>query len=201
MSDDEPLVRALAQAGALGFLGPGPTIAAHVTHAEAFLQLLPSGAGRAVDLGSGGGIPGLVLAWRRSDWTWLLVDASRRRTSFLVATVATLGLADRVAVLRARAEDLGHDPRHRASYDVVTARSFAPPAVTAEVGGAFLRVGGALLVADPPDQPTRWNPEMLASFGLEDAGGLVEPALRRLVRVTPLASAYPRPNVFKRPLA
>lgn len=201
MAVDEPLFGALAKARALGFLGPGP-VEAHIEHAEAFVRLVRarslSGAG--LDLGSGGGIPGLVLAWRLPEWRWTLVDIARRRTSFLVAAVAELGLAGRVTVVRDRAELLGHDPNHRAAYDVVTARSFAPPSVTAEVGGAFLRVGAALLVAEPPDNIDRWEPAVLQQLGLEDRGVTVAPAIRTLERVSPVRPDVPRETVFRKPL-
>ena len=198
---DSPLLGALAQARALGFLGPG-AVEAHVEHAESFLRQLPllGEGGRGLDLGSGGGIPGLVLAWHLPSWRWVLVDSARRRTSFLVAAAATLGLAGRVQVIRARAEALGHDPMHRLSYDTVTARSFAPPPVTAEVGGAFVCHGGVLLVADPPDQPGRWDRQMLAQLGLEDLGASATPAIRTLARVGALDDRYPRSTAFRRPL-
>ena len=178
---------------------------AHVDHALAFLRLvaggeLGDGAGRGLDLGSGGGVPGLVLAWRLPRWTWVLVDVARRRTSFLVTAVADLGMGDRVHVVRAKAEDLAHDPTHRLAYDVVTARSFAPPAVTAEVGGAFVRMGGALLVAEPPDGLDRWDAVVLSGVGLENRGVTAFPAIRMLVRVGDLADGLPRAAVFRKPL-
>jgi 16S rRNA (guanine527-N7)-methyltransferase len=200
VAGDEPLVRALAKARALGFLGPGP-VEAHIDHALAFLRLIDEPAGRGLDLGSGGGVPGLVLAWRLPGWTWVLVDASRRRTSFLAATVAELDLGGRVAVERARAELLAHDADHRLAYDVVTARSFAPPPVTAEVGGAFVRIEGRLLVADPPGPSARWDPATLSRLGLQDRGGPTDPALRVLVRTGPLVPELPRPTAFRKPLA
>src|SRR5688572_27267686 len=102
-AEDEPLLRALATARALGFLGPGP-VEAHVDHALAFQRVIAGhevgdGLGRGLDLGSGGGVPGLVLAWHLPCWTWTLVDVARRRTSFLAASVAELGMGDRVHVV------------------------------------------------------------------------------------------------------
>src|SRR5687768_2128573 len=116
----------LEEARQLGFLGPGP-VTAHVEHAEAFVAAVPLSPARALDLGSGGGVPGLLLAERWESSSWVLLDSHERRTAFLADAVARLGWAARVQVVRARAEVLGHDPGHRGQYDLVTARSFAAP--------------------------------------------------------------------------
>jgi 16S rRNA (guanine527-N7)-methyltransferase len=164
---DDRLLGALAEARALGFLGPGP-LEAHVHSAAAFVEALGVIDGSAVDLGSGGGVPGLLLAEHYTEVRWTLVDQHRRRTSFLARTVANLGWAGRVEVVRAAAEALAHDPARRRRSAVVVARSFAPPAVTAEVGAGFLQVGGRLAVAEPPEpDPAHWPPGPLATLGLE----------------------------------
>ena len=76
-----------------------------------------------------------------------------------------------VPVEHGRAEDAGRDPRWRGQFDLVAARSFGPPAVTAECGVPFLRVGGALLVAEPPDSPDeRWPAAPLEELALADDG-------------------------------
>lgn len=157
----------------LGFLGPGP-IDSHVRHAAAFLpglDDLPLPSGRrivVVDLGSGGGVPGLALAVQRPQLDLILVDAAERRTDFLSWAVEELGLSDRVTVERGRAEELARSPHLRGSADAVTARSFGAPAVTAECAVGFLRGPGAvLLVSEPPEvDPTRWPAEPLSRMGL-----------------------------------
>lgn len=74
-----------------------------------------------VDIGSGAGLPGLVLALRHPDLQVTLVEPLLRRTTFLDEVVAALGL-ENVRVVRARAEELhGHE-----SFDVVTSRAVAP---------------------------------------------------------------------------
>lgn len=157
---------ALAEARALGFLGPGP-LAAHVASADAFAEALRPVAGRVLDLGSGGGVPGLLLADRFPDVAWTLLDQHRRRTSFLARVVAGLGWVGRVDVVRAAAEEAAHDPRFREQFAAVTARSFGPPAVTAEIASGFLAPGGRLLVAEPPaPDPSRWPTSGLTQLGL-----------------------------------
>jgi 16S rRNA (guanine527-N7)-methyltransferase len=75
-----------------------------------------------VDVGSGAGLPGLALAIARPDLSVTLVEPLLRRTRFLGEVVETLGLGDRVEVLRGRAEEL----HGRRTWDVVTARAVAP---------------------------------------------------------------------------
>lgn len=158
---------ALAEARALGFLGPGP-LEAHVDQASAFLAALGTTfEGRALDLGSGGGIPGLVLAAWCPASSWTLLDASQRRTAFLSRVVLGLGWTDRVAVLRREAEAAGHEPDLREQFDVVVARSFGPPSATAECAAGLLRVEGRLLVAEPIQADgERWPAAGLAQLGL-----------------------------------
>lgn len=165
---DDAVERALAEARALGFLGDGP-LEAHERSAQAFADALGALAAgsRVLDLGSGGGVPGLLLASWYPDVRWVLLDKHRRRTSFLARAIAGLGWMGRVEVVRSDADQAGRDPAHRGAYDVVVSRSFGPPALTAECGAAFLRPGGRLLVAEPPaPDPARWPADGLAGIGL-----------------------------------
>ncbi len=161
------LVPVLDEARARGFLGPGP-VEAHVAHALGFAAVIePVVPDVALDLGSGGGLPGLVLALVWPSATWVLLDAGQRRTAFLSEAVAALDLGDRVTVERARAEECGRHPDRRARFDLVTARSFGPPAVVAECAAPFLRVGGLLVVSGPPEAADdRWPAEGVALVGL-----------------------------------
>ena len=77
-----------------------------VEHAAAFVVALEAVTGTVVDLGSGGGVPGLVIATARPDLRLVLVDRRVGRTDHLVRLVRRLGLDDRVTVLTADAEDL-----------------------------------------------------------------------------------------------
>lgn len=191
----------LGEGRQLGFLGPG-AVEAHIRHATAFVAAVPAAPARALDLGAGGGVPGLVLA--ATAWpttTWCLLDARARRTAFLREAVAALDLTDRVEVLTARAEEVAHRPTHRGRHDLVVARSFGPPAVTAECGAPLLRVGGHLVVSEPPDVPVaqRWPSPAVAELGLAPAEPVVsaEPGetpvhLVRLRLVAPVGDRVPR---------
>lgn len=184
------LAEVLGEARDLGFLGPGP-VDDHVDHARAFLVGLPE-EGACVDLGSGGGVPGLVLATLLPRTRWTFVEAMVRRAAFLRAAVDRLGLQGRAEVREARAEEIPGDRREVAA--AVTARGFGPPAVTAECAAGWLAVGGRLVVSEPPGgDPARWDAPVLARLGLHPP--VVHPgppAIAVLVKVAPTPAGYPR---------
>ncbi len=99
---------------------------------------------RALDIGSGGGIPGLVLALARPEVQWTLVDSVGKKADAMRGFVAALDL-ETILVLAERAEVLGRDASHRGRYDLVTARACAALPVLAEYALPLLRVGGTLL--------------------------------------------------------
>ncbi|MFN8017369.1 MAG: RsmG family class I SAM-dependent methyltransferase [Acidimicrobiales bacterium] len=190
------LVELLEESRRRGFLGPGP-IEGHLDHARAFAVAVPDAPARALDLGAGGGLPGLVLAvvaWPEARWTFL--DAQLRRTEFLVEAVDALDLGDRVEVVTERAEVVGRAPAHRSSYDLVVARSFGPPAVTLECAAPLLRAGGAFVGSEPPDGSleARWPADGVARLGGAPAVAIEVPGahLVRIVATAPCPDTYPR---------
>jgi len=171
----------LVDARGLGLLGPGP-VAPQLEHARAFVRALPRDA-RVLDLGSGGGLPGLVVLAERPDVAVVLLDATQRRCDFLREACERLRFGDRAEVVCARSEDAARDPKWREAFDVVTARSFGPPSVTAECAVGFLGSGGTVLVSEPPEpDPNRWPAEGLARLGLV-AEPVAEAAPAHLVRL------------------
>lgn len=195
----------LIRARDLGLVGPGP-IRDHLSHAKAFAEAVGGPpTGLALDLGSGAGLPGLVLAqiWPESRWT--LVDAGARRCEFLLQAVDELGLLHGVRVVRARAEELGRDPAHRGQYELVTARGFGPPATTAECAAPLLGSAGRLVVSEPPDPaPERWPPLSLMDLGLAvgAARRIANFNFQILNQAEPCSSRFPRRQGVprKRPL-
>jgi 16S rRNA (guanine527-N7)-methyltransferase len=99
---------------------------------------------RVVDVGSGGGLPGLPLKIARPGLSMTLVEADQAKAAFLVRACAALGLGD-VEVLARRAEEVGQDPLYRESFDVAVARALAPMPVLVELCLPLVRVGGRLL--------------------------------------------------------
>lgn len=163
-----PLLAVLGKARELGFLGPGP-VEDHAQHSLGFLRAAgEEGPGLAVDLGSGGGVPGLLLALAWPESRVVLLDASERRTNFLAESVGRLGLSTpRVMVLRGRAEEVGRQDHWRGAADLVVARAFGPPAVVAECGAPLLKQGGRLIVSEPPGGGfERWPQPGVEMFGL-----------------------------------
>lgn len=196
------LTEVLEEARTLGFLGPGP-VAPQLQHAAAFLDLLGaevSAVGPFLDLGSGGGVPGLVLATLLPDARWVLLDSMIRRTRFLEAAVVRLDLGERVEVLTARAEAVGRDPAHRMRYQAVVARSFAAPAVLAECAAPLLKRGSTVVVSEPPasgdadgPRPGRWPEIELRRLGLSlDRWVAGPPAFVRLRQTDRCPRTYPR---------
>jgi 16S rRNA (guanine527-N7)-methyltransferase len=192
---DEPtatLRSVLAAAQGRGWIGPGPIddVVAHALGFAAGPVAFEPGT-HAVDLGSGGGVPGLPLAVHRPQTNWVLLDAWARRVEALQTAIAELGLGGRVRPVHARAEVWARGPA-RSAADVVVARSFGPPAWTAECGAPLVRPGGWLLVSTAPDGG-EW-PDEVPALGLGEkhtwqASGASYAAYRVL---TPVDPRYPR---------
>lgn len=200
------LIEVLDRARRLGFTGDAPP-QDHIAHALQFLAAIEtldqSGAGEAdgassaprglvgVDLGSGAGLPGLVLALALPQSSWVLVEAMSRRAGPLTEAISRLDLADRVEVWQGRAEEYAQEPGRRGVADVVTARGFAAPAATAECAAPLLRSRGLLVVSEPPSSDgSRWPVDGLSQFGL---------APQRVVEgVMVCASVAPCPSTFPR---
>jgi 16S rRNA (guanine527-N7)-methyltransferase len=203
-----PLQAILAEARTAGFLGPG-ALEPQIRHAEGFAAVARRLAAegprtpRVVDLGSGGGLPGLVVAKTWQEVVMVLLDANHRRAVFLRRAVDRLGLFGRVTVLQERAEVCGCQEGFRGGFDGVLARSFGRPAVVAECAAPLLRVGGWLLVSEPPssgrvtgcEEEARWPVEPLQLLGLEPTE-LVHQAFeyRALRQTAACPDRFPRRN-------
>lgn len=113
-----------------GLIGPRETPRLwerHLLNCAVVSERIPEGAS-VIDVGSGAGLPGLVLAIARPDLTVTLVEPLARRTAFLIEAVQRLGLTRDVRVFRGRAEEAAAGSRDREplSADIVTARAVAP---------------------------------------------------------------------------
>ena len=136
------------------------------------LSALLRPAGRWLDLGTGGGLPGLVLAIAHPQVAWTLIDATAKKITAVEEFAAALELGNVTAVAR-RAEALAHDAQYRGHYDGVVTRALAPLPTLVELARGFLRRGGRLVALKGPG----------ASTELNDA----QSALERLhLRVSPL---------------
>ena len=124
-----------------------------------------AGAESVVDVGSGGGLPGLPLKIALPQLAVTLVEADARKAAFLIDACARLGLGD-VSVVARRAEDAAHEPALRESFGVAVARALAPMPVLVELCLPFVRVGGRLLA-----QKTQSEDVSAASRAIQTLGG------------------------------
>jgi 16S rRNA (guanine527-N7)-methyltransferase len=129
----------------------------HIPECLAFARMLPRGSARVLDLGSGGGFPGMVVALARPELDVHLLDATAKKTGFLTATARELGVE--VVVHTGRAEELGRRPELARSFDVVTARAVAPLDRLVRWSMPFLREGGLLYAI----KGERWAEELQAA--------------------------------------
>lgn len=111
----------------------------HIFNCLPITQLLPNGASL-FDIGSGAGLPGIVIALARPDLKVTLIEPLERRVEFLneaVAAIATTGVE--IAVIRGRAQDV------KKSADFVTARAVAPMEKLKKISWHMVKTGGSLL--------------------------------------------------------
>jgi 16S rRNA (guanine527-N7)-methyltransferase len=119
---------------------PARMVTHHLLDALAVLPHLPHRARlRLLDVGAGGGVPGIPLAIARPEWSVVLVDSSRKKVTFLTQAAIELGLAATQAVAT-RVEDFRPD----APFDAVMARAFSDLATFARLSARHLAPGGRL---------------------------------------------------------
>ena len=187
---------------------PEAVATAHVLDSlSALTWLRDRRADRVLDLGSGGGYPGLPLAAALPDAAFTLVEPIAKKATFLRTVVEATGLADRVTVLTARAEELAAAPGRRGAWSVVTARAVASTADLVELSFPLLAPGGSLVAWKRGDLTA----ELASARGAIDAlgGGTLEMrevthaglADHRLViatRTGAVPAAYPRDPAARR---
>lgn len=137
----EMLVTAGVQRGLVGPQEAGRIWSRHLFNCAAAAQLIPD-VGVIADLGSGAGLPGIVLALLRPRADVVLIEPKLRRAEFLDEVITELGLF-RTTVLRCRAEDVPVDSVGR--FDVVTARALAPLPRLVPLAMPLLTNGGRLV--------------------------------------------------------
>lgn len=111
------------------------------------LGLIPQGA-RVIDVGTGAGLPGIPLCILRPDLRVTLLDAQRKRVTFLQAAIEALDLP--AQAVHMRAEDAARDEAHREAYDVSVSRAVAATPTLLELTLPFVRVGGRAIAWKGP---------------------------------------------------
>lgn len=130
----------------MALVGPGSVpdlLARHYGESLAALPLLPPLPGRLVDIGSGAGFPGLVIAAARPEWRVVLVENRERKWAFLKAAARTAGLASECLNARVAAHLPAGFPE---AFEVVTVRALSLPPSVLGVLGSRLRAGGRLIL-------------------------------------------------------
>ena len=156
---------------------------------------------RLVDVGAGGGFPGVVLKIAMPDTAVVLVEATRKKAAFLSWVVDDLGL-EGVEVVAARAEDAARASGLRGAFDVATARALGPLPVVLELTLPFCRLGGLVVAprgisADADAEGARGAARLLGGrvHDVEAPDALDERNSTRIVvvdKVAPTPDKYPR---------
>lgn len=193
MADDTLLLAVLESLRERGALGE-PSLVGAVAHAESFVAAIPADCLHLLDLGSGGGLPGLVIAARLPHIHVTLVDRRERRMDLLRRACARMEFGDRVIVRTGDVRQLAQLGELSGSFDAVTARSFGPPLWTLRCAHPFLRRGGSAIVSEPPPADEtgtipaglvqvelRWPPEAVRGLGFHNSEPFL--AVRRFVRL------------------
>jgi 16S rRNA (guanine527-N7)-methyltransferase len=187
---------------------PGAVAVGHVIDSLTAVDAIRArGVDRLLDLGSGGGFPGIPLAAALPDLRVTLLESIAKKARFLAVATQAVGLAPRVSVLTARAEDLADEPAHGGGWPLVTVRAVASLADLVELAFPLLADGGALIAWKRGDA----GDESAAARRAIDAlgGGTLtthEPAIdgldgNRLViatRTGTVPSGYPRDPAARR---
>lgn len=154
-----------------------------------------------LDIGTGGGLPGMVLAIAFPEIESYLLDATGKKVAFLELVKSELEL-ENVIPIHGRAEELGHQPRYRNAFDIITARAVSSIPALLELGLPMLRTNGTMLLpkgTDIDDELAaghRANKllrgEIVADSILPDAGSSIETRLIEVRKTATTPAKYPR---------
>lgn len=165
----------------------------------------------ALDIGAGGGLPGIPLAIARPDVRFTLLDSHGKTVHFLQATCELLGLSAKA--VQARAEEWAHRPDTREQFEFVVARAVAKMPILTELMTPFLKIGGVALAlksineldeirAATPAAETLGATLSIETTEFETEQGTVQRAVAVLRKHRPTPAQYPRnwAQILKRPL-
>ena len=163
------LIELLEKAQKLNFLGKAP-ITDHVKNANGFLEAInifskDNEPRHIIDIGSGGGVPALILVEKLENWSFVLLERKQKRAEFLAQAIKALDVSERVEVICDEVENVARSMDYMYSADFVTARAFGPPAVTAECACRLLKRNQFLVVSEPPNTESRWADGNLSLTG------------------------------------
>lgn len=157
-----------------------------------------------IDIGSGGGFPGLVLAIAQPALSVSLVEATAKKARFLSEAVTILSLAPRVQVFNQRAELMAHNDAYRQQFDYATCRAVGSLATVLELTLPFLKRGGSALIqrsraqAEKEEKTAlkevlRFKAELRAIIYPDEQVLTKARAILLFDQKNPTATIYPRP--------
>lgn len=129
---------------------PEEILVKHFLDSLSLLTVFPREEAALLDIGTGPGFPGLPLKIARPQWRVTLIEATNKKVTFLRHMVETLSLKN-VEIIHGRAEELGHKPGYRSTFDLVTARAVAALPVLLEYCAPYCRVNGTIILPKKGD--------------------------------------------------
>jgi len=173
----------------------------HLQECVALAEVLPVRPGeRWIDIGTGGGLPGLVLALCHPESRWVLLDATRKKVEAVRSFAGVLGL-DAVECQHGRAEEVAYRSGMREQFAGAVSRALGPLPVVLELSRGFVRPGGVIAAVRGP----QWASELDAAAAamrllhLHDARVIEVPAGVRETRVVTMRADGPAPAKYPRP--
>ena len=154
-----------------------------------------------LDVGTGGGLPGMALAIAFPKASFCLMDATGKKVRFLEMVASSIGLTN-VRAVQGRAEEMAHDPVYREQFDLVTSRAVAALPVLLEYMAGFVKAGGQIAAYKGPT----FNEEFAAATGAVKTLGLTldktelvkvadqQHSIAVFTKKKALADRYPRPQ-------
>ena len=180
---------------------PAAVARLHLLDSVAALPIIDAMAPRrACDLGSGGGVPGMVLAMARPETEWTLVDSVRKKADAMQSFADALELPN-VSVIAERAEAMGRAPRYREAFDLLTARACAALPVLLEYALPLAREGGSVLAWKGPISDDELRSGSAAAAQLGGGNPAVQPAAFEALgdhRFVTVLKDRPTPDRFPR---
>jgi len=140
----------------------------HFIDSLTLLPYIKSKTGNVLDIGSGAGFPGIPLKIALNSLTVVLLDSSRKKSSFLKHIIRNLNLTD-ITVINNRGEILMEDETYRGRFDVVTSRAALKLPQLLRIGGFFLSPNGSLIAmkSKRSDEELTEATEMSQKVGLQ----------------------------------
>lgn len=164
----------------------------HVAASLRFAERIGLHAGhRVIDVGSGAGVPGMVIAIAHPELAVTLLEADTRKAGFLTHVAGLVEVVN-VSMVGERAETAGHEVALRERFDAAVSRATAPAPVLCELALPFVRVGGALYaqVSDAPGDAPRCRAAAAACGG--DVPQALDADVLCVRKASPTPPAYPR---------